>query len=169
MENEKKIPERPDERTLTGSPEAPDTAGVEAKVEKTSAPEAEVPRKEEGRLPRPKGTMLTIEQITAICIVLTLIISSLITAWYQEKTGETDSSSPPAGTVVNREGVEYVNIKVFYPSPKGLVPEDREVEKSDLKRFMLEAAVNEYFKGPSGDVPSYVPEGTRLLAIFSGQ
>jgi hypothetical protein len=164
VENEMNTPGSPDEKNLASSPEIPDTIdSIEAKNGQVSSTDEDGPGSYGDGPHNPEGPRITVEHVTVICIVLTLLVSSLITAWYQKNTA---SSSP--GMIVSREGAEYVNIRVFYPSPQGLVPEEREVEKSDLKMFMVEAAVNEYFKGPTGDASSSVPEGTKLLAILQG-
>jgi len=61
-----------------------------------------------------------------------------------------------------------VAIRVFFPSPGGLVPEERWVVPSEIQTRMVESAVLEYLKGPSEATTSFIPEGTRLLGLYRG-
>jgi len=100
-------------------------------------------------------------------IAVTLLVCILITATYQSNLRKRlIAEGIGTGGVVSTEG--YVPIKVFYPSSGGLVPEERLVPPSEVQTRVVESAVLEYLKGPSGDAVSYVPEGTQLLGLYRG-
>lgn len=58
-------------------------------------------------------------------------------------------------------------IKVYYPFEGGLKMEARRVFRFESKNKMAEAALKEFFKGPTG-AESYVPEEAKLLGIYNG-
>lgn len=68
--------------------------------------------------------------------------------------------------VVQNSDLSFV--KVYYPSEGRLLMEERKVERQLNMVSIAEAAVGEFLKGPSTPVRSNIPQGTKLLKIFSG-
>jgi spore germination protein GerM len=67
-----------------------------------------------------------------------------------------------------RQRVSETEIVVFFPSEGRLASETRETPKSPSRTAMAKATVEEFLKGPQGDIKSYVPKGARLLGIYDG-
>jgi hypothetical protein len=148
------------------------------------------PEEREGRTPtpageleneegRPKleghGPLASREQwisriwLNIIIIALTLVVCIGITATYQFRLHKRLIAEDIANALAAQQSTEgKVAIRVFYPSPGGLVPEERWVEPSEIQTRVVESAVLEYLKGPSEGAVSYVPEGTRLLGLYHG-
>jgi hypothetical protein len=107
--------------------------------------------------------------LNVLVAFVTLVVCIAITATYLSKVNKrlaVEDAAREQAAMQSTEG--KVSIKVFYPSPSGLVSEDRWVVPSALQTRMVENAVLEYLKGPSEGAVSYIPEGTQLLGLFSG-
>lgn len=65
---------------------------------------------------------------------------------------------------------DFSFVKVYYPSEgeDRLFMEERKVERQLNMISIAEAAVGEFLKGPSTQTRSNIPQGTKLLKIFSG-
>jgi hypothetical protein len=80
------------------------------------------------------------------------------------------SQKPRASAVVEvpRKRLPSTEIVVFFPSEGRLASETREAPQSLSRTAMARATIEEFLKGPEGDIKSYVPEGARLLGIYDG-
>ncbi len=108
--------------------------------------------------------------ITLASVAGTLVLCILVTALYQKgKHVEQPPRSASSIPMTGKDGGELVPVSIFYPSVDGLASEERFIPASASRKRTLEVVVEEYLKGPSGDIPSYMPEGTRLLDVYLGK
>jgi|GEM_PF-354149 len=134
--------------------------------ENTKSSEKEEAVKRDGRL-----------KITITAVVFAILFALGIGGGYYfiHKSNHHVVSAPaapatPSNIVTEkpRQRTDSTEIAVFFPSEGRLKSETREAPKSASRTAMARATVEEFLKGPQGDIKSYVPEGARLLGIYDG-
>ncbi len=80
-----------------------------------------------------------------------------------------ESTSPPGRPpLVEPAGEISTTIQLFFPSGGKLQSEERSVPRTLSRLSAARATVEEFLKGPSGDIKSYVPGDAELLNIYDG-
>jgi spore germination protein GerM len=104
--------------------------------------------------------------VTAVFFILLFVAG--IVAGYFFFTKNFSPSRTESTKTVNREKGDFTFIRLYYPTDGRLQLYESRVPRKDSNLSIAEATVQEYLKGPSGDVSSYVPSDTRLLGIYLG-
>lgn len=73
----------------------------------------------------------------------------------------------PVAEAPRHRGSE-TEVVVFFPAEGRLKSETREISAAISRSEIAKATVEEFLKGPGGNLKSYVPEGARLLGIYDG-
>jgi spore germination protein GerM len=72
-------------------------------------------------------------------------------------------------TEVVRPTGPVTEIQVYFPSEGRLKAESRSVTQALSKRAAARATVEEFLKGPSSGIKSFIPQNARVLGIYDGE
>lgn len=79
---------------------------------------------------------------------------------------------PPQDYGFKREEIkdsELSIIRVFYPLKGRLFVEERRIKRQSSTTAMAGAIIEEFFRGPAAEQVALIPQGVRLLNVYSGK
>lgn len=116
-----------------------------------------------GRL---RNTKSWIPLLVFLCIAGAVGSYFLLSRYFrsERRPAITVAQVPPAGS----QEEDLFNLRMFYPVGSRIEMTEKVLPRRTKESAIIEAVIEEYFKGPGEEQPSCIPRNVKLLGLYKG-